>query len=115
MVDYEMSIVRLYWKGPRPADLVESAQSNIRGVRVEVIEAKYSVADLEAAGTQAAALLRASDRQVEVAATMPNETLSGLVVEIVRPWSGSVRAVEEQIGVPITVRLVDEGPVPAAE
>lgn len=113
VVDYDASTVRLYWKGALPADLAQVDRSTIKGVRVEVIAVEFSEAELVAAGRQATSLLEAS--KIDVAATMPNEPMSGIVIEIVGSWSGSVDDVERQVGVPITVRVVDEGPVPADE
>jgi hypothetical protein len=115
VVDYLGSTVRLYWKGTLPADLTRLRNSTVKGVTIEIVDAKYSESDLVAAGQQAAALIEDRFGEGTVAATMPNETMSGIVVEIVRPWSGSVQDIEEQIGLPVTVRLVDEGPVPADE
>ncbi len=50
-----------------------------------------------------------------VAAAMPNDARSGLVVEILKPSSGSQPNLEEIAGVPVSVRLVDEAPQPLTD
>ncbi len=46
---------------------------------------------------------------------MPNDDLSGLIVEVIPEWDGTVEALEQTAGVPVTIQRVDALPVPLAD
>ncbi|HVK28567.1 MAG TPA: hypothetical protein VM575_09500 [Nocardioides sp.] len=109
-VDYESGQVEVLWKGAVPAGLEALAGERPNGVVVVIKPADYSAADLDAAGRS---LFSASPEErdgAEVVTTAGNGDYSGLVVEIVKPWSGSTDKLEAIAGVPVEVVFVDGGP-----
>lgn len=109
VIDYDHGRVVVLWNGEPPQEVVDMAQSQPDGVRVAIIQSEYSQAELSEAANS---IMDASASEVDdavVVAAAPNSDLSGLVIEIVRPWDGSTAKLERVAGgVSITVRLVDQ-------
>lgn len=106
-VDYDTSTVTVFWKGTPPPEVTKMTGVGDNGVNVVVAAAQYSAEEFKAAGHAA---LR-SDPESVVAA-MSNPDMSGLVVEVLDTWGGSESKLQEATGMPVTVRVVNEGFVP---
>lgn len=106
VVDYNAGTVTVFWKGQPPAEVMEVARRGDNGVNVVLAAAQYSAEELTAAGK--AAML--SDPKTVVAATASPD-MSGLVVDVLRTWTGSAESLRQAAGVPVTVRIVEERPV----
>lgn len=109
VVDYDLSTVQVLWKGKPPAEVAEMAGSQPNGIRVIIQPSTYSQAELAGA---AQAIMTAPPSQVDgaqIVAAVPNSDLSGLIVEVLKPWNGSAAALERAAGgVPTKPRLVDK-------
>lgn len=114
-VDYANAEVTVVWKGEPPAEVKALTGSRPNGVDVNIEQSRYSEAELVQAARR---VLNAPSDEVggaTVAAALPNEDLSGLIVEIVKPWSGSTAPLEEIAQLPVTVRLVEQAPQPLGD
>ena len=114
-VDYANAEVTVVWKGEPPAEVKALAGSRSNGVDVIIEQSRYSEAELVQAARR---VLNAPSDEVggaTVAAALPNADLSGLIVEIIRPWSGPTAPLEEIAQLPVTVRLVAQAPQPLGD
>jgi hypothetical protein len=114
-VDYATAEVTVLWKGEPPADVKALAEADPNGVDVIIEQTRYSEAELVQAARQILSAPKNEVAGATVAAALPNEDLSGLIVEIVEPWSGSTAPLEEVAQVPVTVRLVEQAPQPLGD
>jgi hypothetical protein len=115
-LDYSTSSVEIFWHGTPPLDVAKLDGSMVDGVLLSIVPTKYSDAQLVAAGEQVFASETKSDGTTDVVATLPNEDLSGLIVEVLRDSKAAAtpaQAAERyaaQVGLPVEVHLAD-GPI----
>jgi hypothetical protein len=118
-VDYDKISVEVYWKGAPPAEVAELNGAVVDGVQVSVVEVARSQHELVAAGLKILATERDRVGPHNVVAAMPNASLSGIVVEILR-GSDVAKSVPDAtqryrslVNLPVEVRTVEEEVAPA--
>jgi hypothetical protein len=111
-LSYERGLVWVYWHGPPPTQIADADGTVVDGVGIEVLPTAFSDDQLVEAGRRAATWITDRYGTDKFAASLPNEDLSGLIVEVVRPWDGEVDQLERAAGVPVSIRVVNSGPDP---
>lgn len=105
-VDYETSTVKVFWKGEPTPEVQDTMKAEVPGVKVVLVPAKVSLSEVLAAGQT---LQRADEG---VTAVMPNDELSGIIVEVdetSRAWSASDSTTDQfaaLVGMPVELRAV---------
>lgn len=115
-VNYAKSLVTVFWKGAPSPEVQRLAAEPPRGAVVDVVHADYSAADVISVGT----MLLESSRlpgglSTGVVGVMPNEDLSGLVVQLAigSPMAAagvtsSQNTLQELSGMPVRVETVTQ-------
>jgi hypothetical protein len=108
-LDYKSAHVTVSWSGEPPRQVRELVGEQPNGVTVLLRQVPYSQPELMAAGDKVWDKLAKDGAQV--ATLYPNDSLTGIVVEIVKPWSGTEEELGDVAGLPVTVRFVTGLPV----
>lgn len=112
-LDYEAKRIRVLWKHNPPAEVNRLVGLHESGVEVALTQSRYSEPELAKAGNDLLGALQQRYGRERIVAVLPNPDRSGLIVEVVRPWSGDPADIEDTAGYPVALRLVDDPVVPA--
>lgn len=117
-VSYEGARVTVLWKGEPPESVqrLEGVQPN--GVTVDIGSSLYSQADVYAAAAEVVTVERARTGTASAVAIVPNDDLSGAIVEVSDGTKTALNLLEAQhafdraVVMPLEIRLVPNSRVP---
>lgn len=113
--DDDSSRVILRWGGDVPVAVADAVgEISASGVPAEIVAARYTLAELQAAGHRLFDVERRLIDDAIVSGSRPSDDFSGIVVEVKQPWDGDPGTLRGVAGVPLEIVLVNYSRVPAA-